>query len=102
MKKRAMKKWIPKNTPYCYTYKHDKEIPCPWRKYIKTIYYNKDERNCPYNDTCESNDKCWIDYRYSCKVRVYRCEYLGYTDYEEDSLLWDACKECKVGDDWDK
>lgn len=33
MKKRAMKKWIPKGTPYCNN--------CKWHKYIKTIKYHR-------------------------------------------------------------
>lgn len=100
MKKRAMKKYIPKKTPYCYTWENDKRKYCPWRKYIKTIYYNLDEQNCPHTNDCEDRDKCWTSPDKSCRVRVYRCEYLGYTDYEEESLLWDACKECNVGCDW--
>ena len=98
MKKRAMKKYIPKNTPYCYSWKHGKRKFCPWRKYIKTI--KLDKTNCEFIDTCE--DDCWSQPEFCCKVRVYRCEYLGYTDTKEESLLWDACKECKVGDDWSK
>lgn len=92
MKKRAMKKWIPKETLYCY----GKNKCCPWRKYITTIKRNK--TNCEHADTC--NEECWATSRNSCRDIVYRCEYLGYTDYKQDSLLWDACKECGVKDDY--
>lgn len=88
MKKRAMKKWIPKNTPYC--------DGCKWHKYIKTIEYNHHERNCPNDNECEYRDKCWTTESTSCQVKVYRCEYLGYTDCNEDSLLWDGVKECGI------
>jgi len=92
MKKRAMKKYIPKNTLYCYTYKKGKGIPCPWRRYIKTI--NLDKSSCEHADTCK--DMCWSSFETSCRIKVYECKYLGYIDYKEDSLLWDACKECRV------
>lgn len=89
MKKRAMKKYIPKNTLYCHN--------CKWRKYIKTITFNKDIKNCPHNNTCDSNDKCWTTPSTSCYVRVFKCEYMQYTDWNEESLLWDGCKECGIG-----
>jgi hypothetical protein len=85
-----MKKYIPKNTLYCGN--------CPWRRYIKTIYYNKNERNCPY-DECENSNICWTSAQTSCRVRVYKCEYLNYTDWEEESLLWDGCKECGISEE---
>ena len=95
MTKEEMKLQIPKGTPYCYMIDTEgKYHGCPWRKHIDTIYYNLDEINCPHNLTCNSKDICWQTPRTSCKIEVYRCEYLGYTDYEEESLLWDAVKEC--------
>ena len=87
MKKRAMKKWIPKRTQYCY---NDK-VECKWRKYIKTIKYHRDTK-CSYSDTC--NEECWTKGNNSCQIKVYRCEFLNYTDWNEDSLIWDKCKEC--------
>ena len=100
MKKRAMKKWIPKKTPYCYTYKNGKYTLCKYFKYIKTIYYNKDEKNCPHNDTCKHNTECWNTPSTSCRVQVCQYKYLRYTDYDEDSFLWDKCKECNIGVDF--
>lgn len=88
MKKRKMKKYIPKHTLYCGN--------CPWRKYIKTIEYNK-ATYCPNSKECQ--EECWTTPSTSCNVRVYKCEYMGYTDYKEESLLWDGCKECGVSED---
>lgn len=90
MKKRAMKKWIPKGI-YCHGDGTKKNPNCKWRKYIKTVKLNK--ANCPSSSTCK--EECWTKPNNSCQERVYRCEYLKYTDYHEDSLLWDACKECR-------
>lgn len=69
MKKRAMKKWIPKNTSYCYI--HDKKgnfEVCKWHR---------------------TNSK------HSKQENGY-CIYLGIGDWQNDgmSLLWDSCKEC--------
>ena len=99
MKKRAMKKWIPKNTIYC--------DGCKWRKYIKTRFLHKNPEElkvhglknvvverCKYADECEG--KCWTNEQTRCYTEVWRCEYMGYTDYDQDSLLWDGCKECGV------
>lgn len=82
MKKRAMKKWIPKNTLYC--------LNCKWRWFVKIVYLNK--TNCKFADEC--SDKCWSSPETSCRNRVYRCDYLSFTDWNEETLLWDGCKEC--------
>lgn len=88
MKKRVMKKYIPKHTMYC--------GDCRWRKHISTIKLHRDT-GCQHKNTCDSN--CWSkDLQTHCINRIYRCEYLGYTDYEEESLLWDGCKECGVSE----
>lgn len=99
MKKRVMKKWIPKDTIYC--------NGCKWRKYIKTRFLHKNPEElkvhslknvvferCEYADECEG--KCWTNEQTRCYTEVWRCEYMGYTDYDQDSLLWDGCKECGV------
>jgi hypothetical protein len=93
MKKRAMKKYIPKETNYCHGNGTKKSPYCKWLKYITTIKLHRDT-GCEYADTC--NEKYWSNSRNSCRNRVYRCEYLNYTDWTEDSLLWDACKECGI------
>jgi len=115
MKKRAMKKWIPKNTPYC--------GGCKWHKYIRTDYVCKPEykdniiksikeANEKYNKEyiipdktidCKHTDckyECWTDGSNCCSHKVYKCEYLKYTDLEEYSLLWDGIKACGVGDEY--
>lgn len=69
MKKRAMKKWIPKDTVYCYEYKNGKiKRICKWWKMRK----DKDKQENGY------------------------CLYLKEGDWEDKrvSLLWDLCKEC--------
>jgi len=87
MKKRAMKKWIPKDTSYCGR--------CKWHKYITTIKLDRNT-NCKY--LCE--EECWTTPQTCCRNTVYRCEYLNYTDWNQSSLLWDGCKECGVKEDF--
>lgn len=87
MKKRAMKKYIPKGTLYCNN--------CKWDKYITTIKLHRDT-NCKHKNEC--NEECWTKPNNSCRIHVHRCEYLNYTDWEQDSLLWDGCKECGVSE----
>lgn len=65
MKKRAMKKWIPKGM-YCYSY--NKKC-CKWFKKLKIK--NK---------------------------KIFKCEYMNFIDFNEDSLIWDSCKECGIKD----
>lgn len=76
MKKRAMKKYIPKNTDYCRDCRNLKYLKMTYDKMIIT---NKD------------NPKEYIEK--DVKVPVYICRYTGSTtDY--DSLLFDGCKTC--------
>lgn len=72
MKKRAMKKWIPKDTCYCYEFKDGKYSTCKWLRFNKNKNYQEDGY----------------------------CKYLGTGDWYEDGtmLLWDQCKECGVSD----
>ena len=94
MKKRAMKKWIPKGM-YCHGNGTKKYPNCKWRKYITAIKKNK--ANCEYANKC--SEECWSKPSNSCYNLVYKCEYMKYIDWTQDSLLWDACKECGVKDD---
>jgi hypothetical protein len=89
LKKRAMKKWIPKGM-YCHS-----NGGCKWWKYIKTIKLHRDI-NCEHKNTCK--EECWTTPKNSCQVKVCRCEYMGYTDWNEESLLWDKVKECGIKD----
>ena len=89
MKKRAMKKWIPKGM-YCYSGEHK----CKWRKYYKTI--KLDKSNCKNAYDCD--EICWSKPENSCKIIIYGCKYMNYIDYAGESFLWDQCKECGVKD----
>ena len=89
MKKRAMKKWIPKDTCYC--------GECPHHHYITTIKFN--ETNCEYVENCKDKP-CWTRAENSCRSIVYKCDYLKYIDWKQESLLWDGCKECGVHTDF--
>ena len=75
MKKRAMKKWIPKGM-YCHRNGTKNQTNCKWRKYITTVKRDSS----------------------SCRDIVYKCEYMNFIDWEQKSLLWDACKECGIKD----
>lgn len=76
MKRRAMKKWIPKSTIYCYKYDSNKELfeTCKWWV-----------RNPNKPNQCNGY-----------------CRYLKQGDWEFEyaSLLWDKCKECNVSEDF--
>jgi hypothetical protein len=56
VKKRAMKKWIPKGI-YC--------DGCKWWHHIKTIKLNRN--NCEYT---ECQEVCWTKPKNSCKVDI--------------------------------
>ena len=91
MKKRAMKKWIPRGV-YCHGTGTKKYPYCKWRKYIGIKKINN--TNCEYANTCEESESdC------DCSHSIYKCEYMNYIDFEQNSLLWDACKECGVKDE---
>lgn len=70
MKSRTMKKWIPKNTCYCYSRKNGKIKPCKWW----TINPNKESQLNGY------------------------CKYIKKGDWYENvtMLLFDQCKECNL------
>lgn len=91
MKKRSMKKWIPKGM-YCHGDGSKKRPYCKWLRYLGTV--KRDKSNCKYSKDC--NEKCWSTSEASCDNHIYRCDYLKYTDFNQDSLLWDECKECGV------
>ena len=70
MKKRAMKKYIPKNTFYCYARHSGTFTPCKW-------YSTNENKNKQDNGFCR---------------------YIGSGDWQAEytSLLFDMCKECGV------
>lgn len=80
MKKRAMKKWIPRGC-YCDS--------CKWWHHIKTIKLNRS--NCEYT---ECKEVCWTKPNNSCGVQVVKCDYMNYIDKNEDTYLFDQVKEC--------
>ena len=51
MKKRAMKKYIPKDTVYC--------GDCRWRHFLGTIFLHRNPEDCP-NNPVEKCDLEWI------------------------------------------
>ena len=79
-----MKKWIPKGI-YC--------DGCKWWHHIKTIKLNRN--NCEYT---ECQEVCWTKPKNSCKVDIVKCDYMNYIDKNEDTYLWDRCKECEEHD----
>ncbi len=91
MKRRAMKKWIPKDTCYCYDITTGKV--CKWWNKLRTI--TLDQTNCEYYQDCKSKGHICT----SCSHDIIECKYLRYIDTDEDSLLFDMCKECGVKDD---
>ena len=116
MKKRAMKKHIPYGM-YCHGHLvADKDTGafnapdmCPYWKPMGTLVLNRDAEEakriaagrgnavsaeCEFANTCTK--ECWQGRENACETKIVRCEYLGVTDYEEDTLLWDQCKICDV------
>lgn len=77
MKKRAMKKYIPENCRYCYG--------CKWRKFLGNRIPKREW--CGRKETCKK-ETC------DCQIEVWRCDYVGYTDITQGTLLWDECKIC--------
>ena len=93
------KNLIPKNTIYC--------DGCPYYENVGVKYICRDINNPPDHEhdweTCPSSagctKTCWETPFSSCKSRIVRCNYMNYTDYDENSLLWDGCKECGINED---
>ena len=77
MKQRLMKKKIPKETVYC--------GDCPHRLFLGIKKLNRN--NCRHTDSCDETTPC------HCRLVIYRCADLKWTDHEEQSLLSEGCKE---------
>lgn len=75
---------------YCHGTGTKKNPNCKWRKYYGTVDRNRE--NCNFANECKEGS-CT-----KCYNTIYRCEYLKYTDFTNESLLWDACKECAIKD----
>ena len=84
MKKRKMKKYIPKNTIYC--------RDCRWWKFlgVNEMYLG----DCKWRNEEGKCEDCGQTAESRCVSPIIRCEYLGITDRHSDTLLWDRCKEC--------
>lgn len=94
MKKRAMKKWIPRNTDYCYAKIKFNKCGMPYRsEYCKNLIFDHichDVILVPKEkDSNEMIEK-------PCTWIVYRCKYTGITTLE-DASLYDDCKCCGIG-----
>ena len=105
------KELIPKNTPYC----HDNEMkPCPYwgrRKFhiwdVISIYKGLRERFDIKTilDIYGVKNKLQLlkeIYKQDNHYGIFYCKYLGIKDtYQGDTLLWDMCKECGEGEDYE-
>lgn len=96
MTKEDMAMQIPKGF-YC----NGTDFHCPWYKHVGTIKLHKPPVPegyflCNWSDNCK--ESCFTDKHNSCRHEVVKCEYLGITDWEENTHLWDACKQCDVED----
>lgn len=59
----------------------------------------KDKKRIPYGVYCyglDKNGKIASCPHWYCSNGAYGCKYLQVMDGEEDTLLWDHCKECGV------
>lgn len=87
MKKRVMKKWIPKNTDYCYKAIGVRKDG----KGIKVVYC----RNLIFKGiktfTGEYNGEPYEEH-----IPVYKCRYTGLRNVDDFCLL-DDCKCCNIG-----
>lgn len=50
-------------------------------------YKEWNKNNCEFAKDCKEKE-C------NCKTSIMKCDYLGIIDDEDDTLLWDSCKEC--------
>ncbi|QUH21804.1 hypothetical protein [Alkaliphilus sp. B6464] len=88
MKKRAMKKYIPKNTDYCYSIiggsTDGKRLvikPCKNRIYRGVKVYKG-----------VYNGESYVE-----RIPTYKCRYTGISNVN-DACFYDRCKCCGVGD----
>lgn len=94
MKKRAMKKYIPRDTYYCYKLiRFNKDSTPPRSYYCKNLVFDHvcyDTMIFPKEiGSSEIIEK-------PCTWNIYRCRYAGRTTLE-DASLYDNCKCCEVG-----
>lgn len=99
LSKDEMKKLIPKGI-YC----DSGNERCPWFQHIEDRKIHaqppsKEYALCEVSSECGEN--CWTTLETSCRQyqSVARCEYMDFTDWDEETLLWDGVKECGENDD---
>lgn len=95
MKKRAMKKWIPRGTPYCYKTIKTNEEGMPYRAdYCRNLVFDHFEKitvKAPAEGGSKGTKEVVI------KNPVYRCRYTGIKT-SEDLCLYDDVKVCGISD----
>jgi hypothetical protein len=72
---RDLQKFIPEGI-YCYELKNEKRVLCPFWSFKKNKHHQENGF----------------------------CSYLNKGDWQKNGtfLLWDACKECGINDDWEE
>ncbi len=94
MKKRAMKKYIPRDTDYCYSKIKFNKYGMPYRSnFCKNLVY---DHVCHDTITMPKEEDSDEFIQKPHKWIVYRCRYTGRTTLE-DACLYDDCKCCSVG-----
>lgn len=62
---------------------------------LKSILSSKDQwKECPHSGNCTAN--CIRSGQPVCYEKRVRCDYLNYTDNNEDTLLHDGVKQCAI------
>lgn len=79
-----MKKYIPKNTDFCYG--------CKWYRQLPLNFYDR-EHGCEYADICTQDCKTQ---KTPCGESGVMCQYSNFIDYKLDSKLKDSVKICRV------
>lgn len=105
------KELIPKNTPYCHNNKMEE---CPYWKCrnfhiwdVFPVYQGLREQfdTKTILDIYDVKNKLqlWIKiYKQNHDSGMFCCKYLGIKDtYQGSTLLWDMCKECDEGEDYE-
>ena len=49
---------------------------------------------CSVSDKCDK--ECWSTGATNCKSIIYGCKFLNVIDEDQNTLLWDGCKECEI------
>jgi hypothetical protein len=94
MKKRAMKKWIPRDTDYCYGRIKFNKKGIPYRSnYCRNLIF---DHVCKDSIVVPKEAGSIETMEIPCTRKIYRCRYTGRTTLE-DACLYDDCKCCGIG-----